>query len=98
ETHLIRLSDLLQAVPAFKDLPQAGRSAEDERLKRHMDAGTEFRERTGRGDALAVYSLGAIRDERAGISGDPTAPARGHAYVLRSLKHPDEAETLHGYT
>lgn len=67
---------------------------EDERPRRHMDAGNEFRRLTVRADAVALLGIGAILDQRREITGsDQTASAR-HAFVLRSLKHPQEVLTL----
>ena len=59
-----------------------------------MNAGDEFREAAQRGDALAVLAIGAIRDERETATGDETTPAPRYAYILRSLKHPNEVKTL----
>src|SRR5207249_4683183 len=66
---------------------------EYERIDEHMTAGTDFRILTDRGDALAAYSMGAIRFRR-GLRGNADIPVNRHAYILRSLKHPEEVETL----
>lgn len=64
-----------------------------------MAAGTEIRNRTRRGDAVVGLALSALRVERqrsTGRSGveESETPDVNRAYVLSSLKHPDEVETL----
>src|SRR2546426_861900 len=86
----IRLSDLLRDINRWADLPGPGAGLEDERIELLMEAGSKFREALQRGDSLAVWALGAIRDEREAITGDVTKAASRHAYILHSLKHPDE--------
>jgi deoxycytidylate deaminase len=72
------------------------RSTENNRLWSYMDAGRKVREATGRGDLLALHAISEIfrsrqpDPERAG----DVAPKRRQAYVIRSLKHPDEVYTL----
>lgn len=88
----IRLSSILHEFPRWAEIQ--GASFEDDRIEKHMNAGTAFRQLTGRGDALAVSAISAIRDERAGETGDEGLPRDRHAYILRSLKHPREVETL----
>lgn len=61
-----------------------------QRKKVLMDAGNEFRKIWGSGDALAFLAMSRIREERAKSEGEST----GRAYVIDSLKHPAEIETL----
>src|SRR5262249_21202846 len=86
----IRLSQLLDEVPFFRG--QLKYEFQDERYHIYMNAGTELRERTARGDAMAMLSLGAIRDRRQAIGGHPTKSKPRSAFILRSLKHPKEVE------
>jgi len=90
-TSVVKLSQLLQGFPRWKDLPV---EPEDERVRAHMRAGSEFRVILARGDALAAYSIGKIRDDREAITGNTDRLAGRRAYVLRSLKHPDEVTFL----
>ncbi|AXE93950.1 anti-phage dCTP deaminase [Paraburkholderia terricola] len=64
---------------------------EDKRIVSLMDEGTRLRTESGRGDAVALLGIAEImriRDEEFdGIF-------ERHAYILRSLKHPHEVETL----
>ncbi|WHZ27559.1 MAG: deoxycytidylate deaminase-related protein [Nitrospira sp.] len=62
-----------------------------------MDAGDCFRRSTELGDALARLSISSIRrTQRAPHSkqNDPAEPIPRTAYILRSLKHPDEVDFL----
>jgi cytidine deaminase len=68
-------------------------SAESEgnRISKLMDEGTNLREVSERGDAVALLGIAEInrvRDEE--LHGKPES----NAYILRSLKHPHEVETL----
>jgi hypothetical protein len=91
EAEIIRLSSLLQVFEQFQNLPS---SPEDVRYHRHMDAGNEFRAKLERGDALALLAVSAIAEARERHSGSADRRASRVAYVLRSLKHPGEVETL----
>jgi len=84
---LIRLSTQIAQLFGVdhSDLP------EDQRIEKLMDAGTKVREDTGRGDAVALLAIAEIRRVRLQECGGST---ESNAYVLRSLKHPDEVETL----
>lgn len=87
----IRISQLVHEIKGDQDLPEA---PEDLRIQKHMDAGNKLRQALGRGDAMALLSIGAIRDERESITGDANTPAPRHVWVLRSLKNPAEVATL----
>jgi deoxycytidylate deaminase len=84
----IRLSDLLHEIPKWHGLHTR---LEGRRLHEHMDAGNAFRELMGRGDALALQAIAAIRELR-----ERTRRRQSHhrAWILRSLKHPAEVDTL----
>lgn len=98
----VRLSHLLDMLEP-KDLGVelvTDRGREFERIKSHMDAGNALRRRTQACDILAMYAVAEIARKRpsadAGVPGRDT-PARyqaGRAYVLHSLKTPDEVTTL----
>lgn len=66
----------------------------DEKYNFLMDAGDEFRQKLQRGDALALLATGAIRGRREEITNDPKKPLSRYAFVVHSLKHPKEVETL----
>jgi deoxycytidylate deaminase len=66
-------------------------STTDSHIDKRMTAGDELRKVLDRGDALALFSILKIRNLRTELEG------RGidrRAYLLNSLKHPDEVETL----
>jgi deoxycytidylate deaminase len=67
---------------------EAAKTSEYTRIKYHMDLGDELR-RTYRDDALALAAMAEITRLR----GDPPHPEL-QAYLLHSLKHPDEAFAL----
>jgi hypothetical protein len=97
-THQIRLSDFLAELQGhdFTGLPF------DERLWAAMDAGNQLRRDWGRGDALALAAISdivATRRETAPSreeDGEDTQPVNldRAAFVIRSLKTPDELRTL----
>ena len=64
-------------------------SSKAERLDRRMTAGSEFRQRNDRGDALALLGIQEIRAVRDSVGG-----GGDRAYVLTSLKNPQELATL----
>jgi cytidine deaminase len=66
----------------------------DARYTSHMNAGNEFRELLDRGDALALIGAASIAKERSKITEATSKPAPRTAYVLRSLKRPEEVSTL----
>src|ERR1019366_8804809 len=87
----IKLIELLHEIEKWKDLPH-GR--EDERIRTHMDAGDEFRKMIGSSDALAALGMGNIRRLREKTTADQDKPRQRCAYLLRSLKHPEEVQCL----
>lgn len=105
---VIRLSGLLSQIDDNRrKLSSDGSGSEFERIKRHMDAGTSLRRKTERGDILALMAVAAIRDyrittnrKRSRKDTNRTEEELGAiriprtAYVLSSLKHPDEVKTL----
>lgn len=62
---------------------------EKERYEKYMTAGNNLRTAMGRGDALSMVAVGAMREFRKGKDLNPK-----RAFILRSLKHPDEVRSL----
>lgn len=89
----IRLSSFLPQIKnaPWGDLPD---SPEDNRIDKYMTAGNSLRETVKQGDALALLSIAAIKKMREDCGGDALTPIPRQAYILRSLKHPDEVKTL----
>lgn len=67
------------------------RETEDKRILKLMDEGTRLRDRSQRGDAVALLGIAEIRRLRGEELG---GSYENHAFILRSLKHPKEIETL----
>ncbi|HEX7983398.1 MAG TPA: anti-phage dCTP deaminase [Duganella sp.] len=64
---------------------------EDNRISHLMDEGTRLRTKSGSGDAVALLGIAEIRRIRSEeLGGKPSQ----NAFILRSLKHPKEVETL----
>jgi cytidine deaminase len=59
-----------------------------------MDAGDDFRQRVGAGNALARLSIGRIMDLRAKRTSDSKRPEGRRSYILRSLKRVEAVEHL----
>lgn len=101
----IRLSHLLRDVPALQGMPLKDTPYEAQ-LDSYMNAGNAWRNHLNRGDAMALLGMARIREHRSELNkqteeGLPIPeeqgaiiPVKKHAFLLRSLKHPDEVETL----
>lgn len=83
----IRLSDLIQEIQGknYDNLPDG------ERVSELMTAGTHIRDCAGHGGAIALLAILGI--DRARRSEFDNAPEK-NAYILHSLKRPEEIETL----
>lgn len=89
--HLIHVIDLIEELPSFTGLP---RKPEDLRIRERMTAGNTFRQKMSRWDALALMAMGAIREKRQSLTGDPNTPKDGVAYIVRSIKNPEEVKAF----
>ncbi|VWX60068.1 conserved hypothetical protein [Burkholderiales bacterium 8X] len=86
-SQVIRLSDQIRQL--FKS--DHSKDAEDQRITNLMNEGTRLREESGRGDAVALLGVAEIRRIQDEVfEGHPEK----NAYILRSLKHPHEVQTL----
>jgi cytidine deaminase len=96
DARIIRLSSLLREIQdePWSKLPEAKGTPEDVRYAAYMQAGDLLRQRLQRGDAVACLAVGDIRGERKSCTKDPNEACPSRAYTLRSLKHPDEVDTL----
>jgi cytidine deaminase len=90
--HEIKLAKLMSEVPVFRD--ELKQSPDDDYIDSHMTQGNELRKTTGRNDAMAILGIGAIKRIRKEVVGSGMALRGRHAYILRSLKHPEEVATL----
>lgn len=92
--HPIRLSDLLRKFNVWHGNPPSSGLPEDVRLERYMTAGDYFRTRAKRGDALVCAAVERIWEIRKAPPGKLPEGIANCAYILRSLKHPDEVRRL----
>lgn len=91
EPRIIHLAALLRELPDV--LPKLAFSPADKYIDSHMTEGDNLRKKTGQNDALALLGIAEIQKQRQEASSSGGF-ARPQAYILRSLKHPDEAKTL----
>jgi cytidine deaminase len=98
--HTVRVSSLLHQLDKYQLLSREGSGSEYERIKAHMKAGTDLRSTSKRGDIMAWLAVGAIRAIRSENSVSPHSdsqlptPLPRSAFIIRSLKHPAEIQTL----
>jgi hypothetical protein len=88
----IQLSDRFEQVSFLASMLKD--SPENERYRTHMNAGDLLRSATQRPDAAAVLGMMEIREKRAQFLKSTRERKRGRAYLLKSLMHPSELETL----
>lgn len=96
----IHVSSLLHQLDRYAHLGKGGFDSEYERIREHMKAGTDLRNETAAGEAMALLAIAAIRQRRItrqpSLSREDAAnrPLERTAFVIRSLKHPDEIQAL----
>jgi deoxycytidylate deaminase len=81
---------LIDGVREFEQWSHIETDPLDVRYTTHMDAGDEFRNLLQCGDAFSLIAIGAISGEREKATGKRDNPLPRTAYVLRSLKRPEE--------
>lgn len=91
-TSTIRLSDEIRALPPYQRLPT---EPVETYYEAHMAAGDELCVKTHMPDAVASLAVLAIRRTRAELAGgDAETPLDATAYIIRSLKRPEEIQLL----
>ena len=92
----IRVSHLLHDIDAYASL--ASIHDREAYYDQHMDAGNDLCEKTKRQDAMALLAVLQIRALRAEVNDArglaPTAPLQRHAFIINSLKRPEEIKLL----
>jgi deoxycytidylate deaminase len=85
----IHLSEFLKNFELFRDGQRIRLldKPEDKRIESRMDAGNVLRSETGLGDVLALLATEKISQDRGKLGGRK-------AYIINSLKHPDEVRSL----
>jgi cytidine deaminase len=96
----IRVSSLLHELDRYEALANKEYLSEYQRVREHMDAGTELRTRSNSGDVMALLAVSKIAESRVTSQSDlfdrdaMQRPLERTAFIVRSLKHPDEVEVL----
>lgn len=97
QTEHIKLSNLMSLAPGHEALGSTS-FIEPDRTHAYMDAGDKIREASKLGDALAILAISEIKERRKNLNkGNPDKVLQEHqhnAYIIDSLKHPDEVRTL----
>ncbi len=86
-----------QLLPFKKYSSRLYRPSIYDRYVGRMDAGDDFRKASGLGQSLALLCMIAIREQHRkadSLKRSPKQPIPRCAYILKSLKHPAEVETL----
>lgn len=91
-THdFVRLSDLFSEFdPAWTSKTKH----RDEQIWEYMDAGDRIREETNEKAVMAILAIEKIAEFRERHTTNKKKPVARHAYILRSLKTPEEVEIL----
>jgi cytidine deaminase len=66
----------------------------EDRYGKRMDAGNEVRSILKRNDALVLIAMAAIRKLRKDVNSNADRPIKRCAYIVRSLKTPEEVDSL----
>ena len=90
-SQLIKVSSLLHEIPKYNSLPSHPVASH---IKEHQKAGNNFCSELEDGAALSALSIAAIRNEREKVNSNPDLPLIRTAYIIRSLKRPEEASFL----
>jgi len=81
-------------IPEICDLPGLDGVPESERLDRLMTAGTDARGNSNDNSILALGAAAVIASRRKAKAGSSPQPSPKTAYIISSLKHPEEVERL----
>lgn len=92
--HEIRLSTLMTQIDKSEKLNVTEEVLETKRIEVFMGAGNKLRELRNDGDAVALLALAEIKVLRAANNGTEEEQAFNNAYIINSLKHPDEIARL----
>src|SRR5690349_22898375 len=97
EVEEISISAILRQITARRDLTRVDGTRielfdtpEEMRISSHMDAGNAFRRLCGSAAAVAAAAIAEVRGRRRRAGGKPSR----RAYIIRSLKRPEEVSLL----
>ncbi|HHC6642918.1 TPA: anti-phage dCTP deaminase [Vibrio parahaemolyticus] len=85
----VHLSQVASSILSDSRADSSPCHSEFDRITTGMEIGNKLRHQADRGDALAIAAIDSIYSKR-----NNNAPLDGIAHIIRSLKHPDEVETL----
>ena len=91
--HQYAIGILVQLSHLLDEMQPIGGERPEQRQERLMEAGNDLRRRHG-GDYLALMAITAINASRSTDARQSVVPHKRRAYVIRSLKHPDEVARL----
>jgi len=94
KTNVLRLSDMVGRVHTEHVGVILDKHDEYNRINSFMTAGNTLRQLAARGDVMALYAIAEIRKGRPVGADTRTGPVTKTVHLLRSLKHPEEVETL----
>jgi len=92
EGHPIHLAKLMNELPEYR--AEIVSEPADKYIESSMNQGDKLRRQTGRNDAMVILGIAEIKKIRSEVGGSGMKPNGRHAYIFRSLKHPDEVATL----
>jgi deoxycytidylate deaminase len=90
----VRISDLMRSSKLCPEYSAADNVKADERIRSAMDAGDSLRQRSNRADVLAVLAVTAIKVMRKDNAEASNRDPRPQAYIINSLKTPEEVSIL----
>lgn len=94
KTKQVIVSDLFKTVPGFGDLKKLRDVDEYKRIKGLMEAGNTIRKIYEQGDAAAILVMKRLRELRKKINKEEYAQLERTAFIIKSLKHPQEVEAF----
>lgn len=92
EVEELHVSDAV--IPAVVEIPDHDRKDEYSRITHLMDAGNKAREETEDNSVLALGAASVISGNRSTNENEQPLCRPKHAYIINSLKHPDEVKVL----
>jgi cytidine deaminase len=93
----IRMSELMNYLERYQKSLEIQYPSEFHRIDAYMKAGDDIRQRTQRGEALALLAISEIRQIRKDLAvegNDENNPVERKAYIFKSLKQPEEINKL----
>jgi len=88
----IRLSEILAHIDGLGVTLEE--TFQDKRIDSYMTAGTTYKNKMKRGDALALAALTTVRENRRYFTGDSRKAGSKVAYIFNSLKNTEEVNLL----